>query len=128
MDTDVCLVCSTIELPDDGLTQRPPLKDLLAKDMLEDESSTKSYKMTGIRIFPFSCRMEFLKVRDGCDRTGLILSQVAVLALVMSDQATFGTALVLKQNNLFVCSLKYILHFLELMVLSSKSDRPVYEV
>lgn len=121
MGADVCLVCSTIELPDDGLTQRPSLMDLLAEDVLEDKFSSKSSKMTGIRILPFSCRMEFLKVKDKCVRTGLILSQVAVLA-------TFRTALVLKENNFYVCSLKCILHFLELMVLSLKSDRPIYEV
>lgn len=97
MIADVCLVGSTIQPPDDRLTQRPSLMDLLAEDVLEDKSSTKSSKMTGIRIFPFSCRTEFLKVRDRCVGTVLILSQVAVLA-------TFRTALVLKIISLFVCS------------------------
>jgi len=102
--------------------------DLLAEHVLKDKSSSKSSKMIWIRIFPFSCRMECLKVRDGCVRRSLILSQVAVFALVMSDQMTFRTALVLRQSNFFVCSLKCILHFLELMVLSLNSDRPIYEV
>lgn len=94
--TDVCLVCFIIELPDDGLTQRPSWMDLLAENVLESKCSSKSFKITGIRTSVFSCRMEFLKVRDACGRTGLILSRVAVLALVMSDQATFRKALVLK--------------------------------
>lgn len=94
--TDVCLACSIIEISDDGLTQRTSWMDVLAENVLEGKCSSKSFKITAIRTSPFSCRTEFLKVRDVCIRTGLILSQVAILALIMSDQATFRKALVLK--------------------------------
>lgn len=37
--TDICLVYSTTELPDDGLNLRPSLTDQLAEGVLEDKSS-----------------------------------------------------------------------------------------
>lgn len=47
MGTDVYLVCSAIELPDDGLTQRPSLMALLAENVLEDKSS--SHPLQGVQ-------------------------------------------------------------------------------